>query len=202
LLNKIEECSVFIADLSPISRKIDGGSGRQKLLPNPNVVFETGYAFAKLAASQIIAVVNESSLGDAKLDDMPFDIRARRPLVFRLAEDANAVAELPPFTGKWKHALRLALESGPRDRLLRFLRDTNPALIEQHDRGTRELRAMVSQHRAAELWALALSPAMRRIATIASTGSTSSGNTNHIRGHVNDLSPGPAQGLVIRFLDE
>lgn len=83
ILNKIDQCSVFVADLSFIAR-----TKRKKNLPNPNVLLELGYAFKAVSASRIITVMNEA-FGSAN-DGLPFDLAHRRwPISYNLTSDAS-----------------------------------------------------------------------------------------------------------------
>lgn len=56
ILEKIRACDVFIADITPIARieTEENGKKRVKLLPNPNVAFELGYAMHCLSMEQIL----------------------------------------------------------------------------------------------------------------------------------------------------
>jgi hypothetical protein len=82
ILDKIRSCAVFIADLTPIVRSADG-----KALPNPNVLIELGWALHKPGADRIIAVMNTADGWGA--EDLPFDIRHRRALLYNLPEGAD-----------------------------------------------------------------------------------------------------------------
>src|SRR5260370_4940403 len=57
ILKKIEKSDIMLADLTLVGR-IDGE--REKLTPNPNVVFELGYAAAKMAFPSLIGVMNRA----------------------------------------------------------------------------------------------------------------------------------------------
>ena len=81
ILEKIEGCEVFIADITPIN----GPQSSFRLTPNPNVLFELGYALATgLGRARIICVVNASYLPGGDLKELPFDVRGSRPLQFSL----------------------------------------------------------------------------------------------------------------------
>lgn len=67
VLKKIEECDIFVADITPVTT-----TGDSKLVPNPNVMFEYGYAKAKLGLKRCILVA--SMIEGQKISDMPFDI--------------------------------------------------------------------------------------------------------------------------------
>lgn len=83
ILEKISRSAVFVADVTPIA-KTDGG----KALPNPNVMIELGWAMSELGTERIIVVLNEAS--GWKPDDLPFDIRHRRAMTYKLPEDADS----------------------------------------------------------------------------------------------------------------
>lgn len=82
ILKKISESAVFVADLTPI-----GESDQGKALPNPNVLIELGWALKSLGPERIIAVMNTES--GYVPDDLPFDIRHRRAMVYALSTDAS-----------------------------------------------------------------------------------------------------------------
>jgi hypothetical protein len=199
LLGKIEECSVFVADLSPIARTRRAEIAPARLLPNPNVLFEAGYALAKLAPSQITPIINEEALDAARLDDLPFDVRGRRLLTYQLGPGDDIKAKRAEFTPRLKAALELAIEKGPRELLRRFLKETDPDLVRRLDAGEKDLHVMVASHRIAKLWSIAALPATSRMATIVSTGATAASNRNQAGGHTNDRSSGPLEGVRIMF---
>jgi hypothetical protein len=66
ILRKIRECDAFIGDMTFVA-KTDAG----KLLPNPNVMGEYGYALAEKSTRRILLVMN-TAFGPAK--DLPFDL--------------------------------------------------------------------------------------------------------------------------------
>lgn len=65
---KIQQCDIFIGDVTPVGVV----NGKDKLLPNANVMYEMGIATECLTANQIIAVALS---GDWKVENMPFDFR-------------------------------------------------------------------------------------------------------------------------------
>ena len=86
ILDKIERCEVFVADITPIN----GPQSNSRLTPNPNVLFELGYALATgLGRTRIICVVNAAYLPDGDLKELPFDVRGSRPLQFFLEDPAS-----------------------------------------------------------------------------------------------------------------
>jgi hypothetical protein len=199
LLGKIEECSVFVADLSPIACTRRAEMAPARLLPNPNVLFEAGCALAKLAPSQIITIVNMAALDGATLDNMPFDVRGRRLLKYQLAPGDDIKRELAKFMPTMGDAIKRALQEAPRELLRRFLKETAPDFVRRLDAGEKDLYVMVASHRIAKLWSIAALPATSRVATIVSTGATASSNHNQVGGYTNDRSPGPLEGVRIEF---
>lgn len=77
LFNKINTCSVFVADISIINQSCDS----KRKTPNPNVLIELGYAARTLGWEKIICVFN-SDYGN--LSDLPFDLRNRRVMSYSL----------------------------------------------------------------------------------------------------------------------
>lgn len=87
ILEKIRVSSGILADLSFVGKDTLRPDGEQKLLPNPNVLLELGYAIAHLGWERIICVMN-TEYGEK--EDLPFDLRHRRwPLSYRLPADAD-----------------------------------------------------------------------------------------------------------------
>ncbi|WP_374527026.1 hypothetical protein [Novosphingobium sp.] len=82
ILRKIRRCAVFVGDVSFVAETSGG-----KLVPNPNVLTEYGYARALLDDEQIILVMN-TAFGEPTA--LPFDLaHLRHPASWRLAEGAS-----------------------------------------------------------------------------------------------------------------
>jgi len=79
---KIEASDIFVADITTV---IATEAGRKS--PNPNVVFELGYAVAHLGWSRVVMMTN---LAFAKVQDAPFDFDRHRISTYTLAEDAKS----------------------------------------------------------------------------------------------------------------
>ncbi|TPX66812.1 hypothetical protein SpCBS45565_g04200 [Spizellomyces sp. 'palustris'] len=108
ILNKIEGCSVFVADVSIINK---GESTRPT--SNPNVLFETGYAVSSKGWESVILAFSKST-GD--IDNLPFDIRGRRILAVDTGlEPSRLVASFEQAVtaalNVWKRKLRDLLNS-------------------------------------------------------------------------------------------
>jgi hypothetical protein len=87
ILEKIQGADVFVADVSIINGK--NADGRST--PNPNVVFELGFAVANLGWERVILLVNEVH-GTVEL--LPFDFDRHRAMTFKLAEGVGTQKEL------------------------------------------------------------------------------------------------------------
>ncbi|MFI5330802.1 MAG: hypothetical protein ACHQ2F_07175 [Desulfobaccales bacterium] len=84
IFNKISNCGVFIADLTFVGKSINN-----RLLPNPNVLIEYGWALKALSNYRILIVFN-SAFGEPTVANMPFDMRhLRNPITYHLNEAAN-----------------------------------------------------------------------------------------------------------------
>lgn len=82
VLRKISECTAFVADITPVCEAPNG-----KKMPNSNVVFELGYAYAKPGQTAIIAIINEAVY---KPDDLPFDLRGKRVMTYKLSANPTS----------------------------------------------------------------------------------------------------------------
>lgn len=84
IFNKISKCGVFVPDLTFVGKSVN-----DRLLPNPNVLIEYGWALKEITYSRIIAVMN-SAFGEPTEANMPFDMRhLRRPITYHLEETAG-----------------------------------------------------------------------------------------------------------------
>jgi hypothetical protein len=89
ILEKIANCSVFVADVTPVGTRFTG-----EPTPNANVFFELGYAWRELGAARCIMVLNRA-IGSP--DDVPFDLRGRSLATYtcdpKTADKESAKAE-------------------------------------------------------------------------------------------------------------
>lgn len=82
ILKKIEECSVFVPDVSIVC-----GTDETRKSPNPNVMIEYGYALRACGDERIIPVFN-TAFGDWQ--ELPFDMKhKRRPILFSASEELD-----------------------------------------------------------------------------------------------------------------
>lgn len=85
ITGKIAKSDVFVCDVSIINIASD-----ERPTPNPNVMFELGYASAVLGWERIILVQNAAYGGPEKL---PFDLRGRRILQYTVDESVESKTE-------------------------------------------------------------------------------------------------------------
>jgi len=74
ILNKIAQSNIFICDISLINK-----NSKFRKSPNPNVLFELGYAASCLGWDNIVCIYDTSS---GKIEHLPFDINHRRILIY------------------------------------------------------------------------------------------------------------------------
>lgn len=127
---KIRAADVFVADVTLINAQAERGSGRST--PNPNVMFELGFAVAELGWARIILLFNERL--PMKADDLPFDIRANRASPFRGDDSAGLNELLTIAIG----SIVLKAPARPDNST-----DLSPEVIKK-DRDLRTLRAVLS----------------------------------------------------------
>lgn len=99
IIEKIENADIFIADVSTINP--DSESGRK--FPNPNVVFELGYAVAHLGWNRVIMLINTEF---GSMSELPFDFDRHRASAYKLAEASGKQDKKSLVT-----LLRVAVES-------------------------------------------------------------------------------------------
>ncbi|HUA68309.1 MAG TPA: hypothetical protein VMA13_07150 [Candidatus Saccharimonadales bacterium] len=105
ILEKIHACDAFVADVSFVA-KAEGKD--TKLIPNPNVMIELGYALSELGWERIIIVLNGAT---GTIDDLPFDLKNRRwPFVYEVKQDTNEAARIEAKKGLTKQ-LQEAIEA-------------------------------------------------------------------------------------------
>jgi hypothetical protein len=85
ILTKIAKCNIFVADVTPVGTLLDG-----KRSPNPNVMFELGYAWRDLGESRVILVLNQAY---GVPEELPFDI-SKRGLIRYSCDDSAVLADV------------------------------------------------------------------------------------------------------------
>ncbi len=109
ILKKIAACNAFVPDLTFVAKTQTG-----KLITNPNVMLEYGYALRAKSPSVMIPVMN-TTYGPAK--ELPFDMgHLRFPLTYNLpetAKNADRRAVRMELTKEFEAILRLMIEAEP-----------------------------------------------------------------------------------------
>lgn len=88
MLDKIDNCDLYIADLTIVHSAKTDVLIHGRRAPNPNVMFELGYAVKKLGWEKVIMIINVSC-GEIEL--LPFDIKQHRIIPFK--HEQNQVTE-------------------------------------------------------------------------------------------------------------
>ncbi len=78
ILHKIDESDVFVCDITIVN-----SSRKYRPTPNPNVLFELGYAVHKLGWEKIVMIMNEAF---GTIEKLPFDLEKRRTIIYNLNE--------------------------------------------------------------------------------------------------------------------
>lgn len=90
IFKKIDECSIFVADLTFVAKtRIKARTNKYKLVPNPNVLIEYGYACKSKGYLKIIGIMN-TAYGEPSEENLPFNIRyLRNPIQYELKSYSN-----------------------------------------------------------------------------------------------------------------
>jgi hypothetical protein len=110
IFRKIQESGAFVADLTFIGAT-DLHDGDKKLLPNPNVLLELGYAARSIGWDRIICVMNTAY---GTVEEQIFDIKQRRwPICYRLeGENPEEIQKAREYlSGQLQNAIRMVMNS-------------------------------------------------------------------------------------------
>ena len=112
ILKKIQSASTFIADVSLV-----GADRRGSKAPNPNVMFELGYAVENKGWSKILLVANEDF---GPWSDAPFDLGGsrRRPITYHLSQGGDKIIVKEQLIKDFTTALRAIYKEHVSDNLL------------------------------------------------------------------------------------
>ena len=100
ITQKIDKSSIFICDVSIINKDFEG-----RKCPNPNVLFELGYAMRCLGWDKVICVFNHAT---GRVEDLPFDINHKRILTYN-SENEGYKAQL---SKNMERAIELMAQKG------------------------------------------------------------------------------------------
>lgn len=133
ILNKIDTCDVFVGDVSVI-RPAEQGARR---VPNPNVMFEAGWAAARLGWNRVVLIFNKAS-GTVE-NDVPFDLRGRLILQYELVDGAADTKKVEEsLVGALVASIQAALDSPRPVRRRSGLRGVRTISAEQRHQRDRE----------------------------------------------------------------
>lgn len=82
IMKKIADSDIFIADISIVNND----SNDVRKMPNPNVLYELGYASSKLGWERIILVFNTNF---GRIEELPFDIQGQKVMPYKGGEGKN-----------------------------------------------------------------------------------------------------------------
>lgn len=118
ILKKINNSDIFICDLTTIN----SSTIEHRKTPNPNVIFELGYAVSMLGWERIIMVFNQK-YGSFE-NELPFDFEKRRVLGFNINDrtDKNGKGNLRV---KIKTNIELILKNDPTKPSERYVKSPN-----------------------------------------------------------------------------
>lgn len=94
---RIDGADAFVCDVSLIIQT------EKRRSPNPNVLVELGYALKALGDSRVLMVVNTAF---GPLEDLPFDLRTKLPVVYHLDPDGKKADERVSLAGELTRRLR------------------------------------------------------------------------------------------------
>jgi len=98
ILRKIQQAGFFLADVTFV-----GETEKQKLIPNPNVLLELGFAARAIGWKRIICVMNEKY---GEREKQIFNIRHRRlPIAYALNNREHRSTVRSELAGKIKNAI-------------------------------------------------------------------------------------------------
>ncbi|MEQ1741738.1 MAG: hypothetical protein ABL869_04455 [Candidatus Nitrotoga sp.] len=106
ILEKIERADVFVADITTVTLP-----GAERPCPNPNVIYELGYAVGQLGWDRVILLFNQAH---GKFpDDLPFDLIQQRASPYLITEAAPKTehADLTKFL---EVAINAVIEKNPK----------------------------------------------------------------------------------------
>jgi hypothetical protein len=113
IFSKIQSCAIYVADMTFVAK-----SDKGRLIANPNVLIEYGYAINTISYHRTIPVLNEvfGAPISGNTFNMPFDIRHNRnPITYFLEEKASPkryTHAQNKLSQDLTEAIRLIIDSG------------------------------------------------------------------------------------------
>ncbi|MCB9078558.1 MAG: hypothetical protein H6631_13240 [Anaerolineaceae bacterium] len=118
ILEKITKSTVVVADLTIINPS-SVRRPQERPVSNPNVLFELGYAFGTLGPKAMVGVFNTTS---GKIEELPFDLRPKRLMTYRLAVGDDKVGVRMKLVNDLTDAIRQCLGDTEDDQIRRISR--------------------------------------------------------------------------------
>ncbi len=124
ILEKIDNADMFVSDITTIN-KTDTDDNRKT--PNPNVMYELGYAVAKLGWEKIILILNEEY---GTIDEIPFDIRQHAITSYSLSDSQTEKQRsiIGNKAKEFENKINLILDIKPKAKIF-----DNQIIIKQRD---------------------------------------------------------------------
>lgn len=97
ILEKIDRADIFVCDVSTV-----GSSTKGKPIPNPNVIFELGYAMRAKGMQQILMVLNTAY---GQIEDLPFDLKRFAAITYNAIETEEPASARNTLAAKLKGAI-------------------------------------------------------------------------------------------------
>lgn len=72
IFKKISNCDLFVADVTIVNKH---WLNKKRKMPNPNVMYELGFAIKSLGSERVICIINNDVCSEK---DLPFDIKQHR----------------------------------------------------------------------------------------------------------------------------
>lgn len=115
IFKKIDKSSIFIADISFINSQ-----SPDRKCPNPNVLIELGYAAKTIGWNNIICIFNREF---GKIEELPFDLRFRRPLAYKIKNKTNKANDRKLFSASIKSAiLNIIKDESAKDEIRNYIK--------------------------------------------------------------------------------
>jgi len=105
IFSKIDVCDIFVADISIIN-----GDSPDRRTSNPNVLTELGYATSAIGWQNILCIFNDEY---GKKEELPFDIRFRKPLSYNTADKKRGKGSL---TSQLERSIQRVIETRLNDK--------------------------------------------------------------------------------------
>lgn len=109
ILDAIDRASVVVCDVTPVASLQREGRATRKQIPNPNVMFEAGYAIARHGVSRMVLVRNVAIHGEF---EKVFDLHGNREMTYSRAPEARDGNTAPAQLADWlQAAIRTIIQS-------------------------------------------------------------------------------------------